>query len=120
MGLATILSVGAWFFVIWTTDPFESGLSGLALFYITLGMSLIGSLTLSGVFYRVGILGRRDVVTREVKTSFRHAIALSLVAMISLMLSAQGQLRWWYILGLIVITTMIEYVFLMKDESRRS
>ncbi len=120
MSVATALAAGAWLFVLWSVNPFEASAAGFVMFYLTLLMSLVGLLTIAGVGYRVLILRRTDVVSREVRISFRHAVFLSLIAVIALALSAAGWLRWWTIIGLIAIVSVVEYVFLVKEEARRA
>lgn len=120
MAVATALACGAWIFVLWSTNPADATATVFVMFYITLFMSLVGLLTLAGVGYRVLILGRRDVVSREVRISFRHAVFLSAMGVIALALSAKGWLHWWVILGLIVSVSAVEYVFLVKEEARRA
>lgn len=119
MALATVLSWIAWTGVLISTNPYEAGLPGFLIFYLTLFMGLAGTLTLLGVVYRVKILRRHEVKIREVRRSFRHAIALSSAAIISLALSAQGGFRWWYLPLIILVLAATEYFFLIKEESRR-
>lgn len=120
MSVATALSAGAWFFVMWSVNPFEASAAGFVMFYLTLLMMLVGLLTIAGVGYRVLILRRTDVVSREVRISFRHAVFLSLIAVIALALSASGWLHWWAVLALIATVSIVEYVFLVKEEARRT
>ncbi len=116
----TLLAWMGWVLVLFRIDPQESGLPGLALFYLTLFVSLVGTLATFGVLYRVHLLKRRELLSREVKISFRHGVMLSLVAVISLALSAQALLFWWNFLALIIFVAAIEYGFLLVNESRRN
>lgn len=120
MSVATLASWLAWVFVVISTNPFEASGLGFVLFYITLLMGLVGTLTLAGLCYRVLVLKRHDVLMREVRISFRHAVLLSIIAVLALGLSAYGWLKWWAVLGLAVVMLLIEYFFLIKEESRRS
>ncbi|MFH1078638.1 MAG: hypothetical protein V1745_05170 [Patescibacteria group bacterium] len=120
MSAATLMAMGAWAFVVWSTNPQEAPAIGFVMFYLTLLMSLVGLLTIAGVGYRVVILGRRDLVSREVRISFRHAVFLAAMAVVALICSASGWLRWWTFLALIVVVSVIEYAFLVKEEARRS
>lgn len=119
MATATLLSAFAWGMVVLNTDPYETGVAGFVMFYVTLFMSLVGALTILGTLYRVSFRKRNEVLSREVKISFRHAIALALAGVAALALSARGSLRWWTFLLLIAVLTVIEYVFLVKEDSRR-
>lgn len=94
-------------------------MSGFLLFYITLITGLIGLLSLLGVLYRVVFLKRKDVVLREVKVSFRHAILLSFVGVSALALSSHGLLIWWVLILLILVASLIEYVSLLVQNATR-
>lgn len=119
MALCTLIAWAAWALVIFNVNPEEAGLSGFLLFYVTLGTGLIGTLSLLGIWFRVILLGRKDVVTREVKVSFRHAVLLSLVAGFALALSAKALLHWWVLFVLIIVASVLEYVSLIVQHSRR-
>ena len=120
MILATFAAWGGWLFVLFTVDPQEAGVIGAILFYITLFVALVGTMMAMGLLYRVILRKRQPVMAREVKISFRHSLMLSLMAMISLILSATGLLFWWNFLALVIVALAIEYGFLLVNESRRS
>ena len=119
MGAGTLLAWIGWLLVLFNIDQQEAGFLGLALFYLTLFVALIGTLATVGVLYRVKLLKRKELLSREVKISFRHGVMLSLVAVISLALSAQALLFWWNFIALIILVSAIEYGFLLVHESRR-
>ena len=119
LGLTTALAWAGWLFVIWMVDPEEAGWVGLGLFYITLFSALIGTFAVAGAAYRVLMLRRRDVVSREVRITFRHAVMVSLVGIVSLALSAKDLFNIWALLIMVVAVGVIEYIFLLVQESRR-
>jgi len=119
IALGTALAWLGWTLVILNIDPNEAGASGVILFYVTLFVSFVGTLALAGTLYRVRKPERRELASREVRISFRHAIMLSSVAIVSLLLASHGLLYWWNLLGLIALTGVIEYGFLLVGESRR-
>jgi hypothetical protein len=119
MALGTLLAWTAWLLVLFNINPDEAGLMGMSIFYVTLFMSLVGTLTLLGVLYRVMVRRRHDLVSREVRVSFRHGIFLSIIAVASLAIAAQGLFKWWSGLGLLAVTCIVEYFFLVKESSRR-
>lgn len=120
MGGATGLALTAWLYVLFTVDPFISGWIGLLLFYTTLLATSIGAWCLCGVIYRIFILKRQEVMSREVRIAFRHAVLLSVAGVCSLALSAQNWLNIWFFIGLLVLIGSIEYMFLLVQESHRS
>jgi Ca2+/Na+ antiporter len=119
MGATSLLAWAAWALVIFRVDPGETGVLGLGLFYVTLFAGLVGALAVGGVLYRVLVLKRHQLVMREARISFRHALMLSFVAVGSLALSAQNLLTWWNILGVCLFVGAIEYLFVSIEESRR-
>lgn len=119
MIFTTVLSWLSWMLVIWGIDPSESGVFGFALFYTTLFLSCVGSLTLTGVLFRLAILKRSDVISREVRIAFRHAVLLSIVGITSLILIAQVRFYWSIFFPIILCIIGLEYVFLLGDASRR-
>lgn len=119
MGLSTAMAWVGWLIVLMNVDPFQTSFMGIVLFYVTLAVGLVGVFTLIGLTYRVGILRRKELVSREVKVSFRHAILLTAVSVITLILSRQGVLHWWVLVVLIVTAGILEYLSLLVQHSRR-
>lgn len=119
MIISTIIAWLFWILIVISVNVDESGVMALVLFYFTLVTGLIGTLTLLGLLYRVSLKRQTEIMSRQVKISFRHAILLSMIAVSSLALSASSNLSWWIILVFIVIACAIEYIFLIVRESRR-
>lgn len=111
MAFGTLLAWTAWVIVLFNVNPAEAGLTGLLLFFITLGAALVGTLTLLFSFVRISLLHRNSVPSREIRTSFRHALSFSFVAVISLALSAQGWLQTWHLVALIAAMSLAEALF---------
>jgi hypothetical protein len=119
MIVGTLVAWLGWGIVVWNVNADEAGGLGFGLFFLTLLMGLVGTITLIGLLIRLVVMKRRELVIREVKTSFRHAVLLSGVSIISLILSAQGWLSWWVIIVFIVVAGVLEYVSLLIQHSRR-
>lgn len=119
MGATTLVAVGGWLYVLLRVDPIETGWMGLLLFYITLYSACIGIFAIIGMLYRVRLLGRNDVLSREVKIAMRHALMFATVSVISLALSAKNLLTWWNLAALFSVVGLIEYLSLLVQESRR-
>ena len=118
MGIGTALAWIAWLFVLQTMNPVEAGLTAFIFFYFTLFLSLVGTLSMLELIFRVGI--RRDaMITREVRVSVRHAILLALGGSTALWLSSNRALSWYWILLLIICMSVVEYLFLAVQTSRR-
>lgn len=119
MSLATGLAWLAWGIVIWNINPEDAGLGGLLLFYSTIGLGLIGIFSLFGLAYRVFFSRKHGVMSRLVRTSFRHAIFLSLTVVGTLILAAADYLRWWIVAVIVISVSACEYVFLLREEAKR-
>ena len=119
MGIGTALAWIAWLFVLEAMNPSEAGLTAFIFFYTTLFLSCVGTLSLLGLIYRIGIRHREAVLAREVRISFRHAVLLSLVGVSALWLSAHRALTWYWLLTLVFVVAGVEYLFLMVQASRR-
>lgn len=119
MGFGTGLAWVAWVIILMTVNPYEAGIVGLLFFFITLFLSCVGTLSLLGIAYRVGIRRRNVMLSREVRIAFRHALLVSAVAMLALWFSSQQYFRWYSILAVLVIAGLIEYVFLILESSSR-
>lgn len=117
IGFGTLLACFAWGVVLVMMNPDESGWVGFTMFYVTFGMAIIGTLTILLSVMRIFAL-RRKVVEREVRTSFRHAILLSLIVISSLALSAAGHFSTWYMLGFLAVSIAVEYLFLQAHGGR--
>lgn len=118
MAIGTFLAWIAWTVIVLNVDPTETGFLGFFLFYLTLAVSLVGSLALIGTFFRIVVLKRHDVPSREIKIAFRHAILFAGVAIFSLLLSANSLLRTWHVVALMCVASIVEYAFLQAQQGR--
>lgn len=119
MLFSTSIAIGAWIFILFSVNPQEAGIVEFALFYVTLFLAVVGLLALVGVLIRVLLLWRSAVISREVIRSFRHAILLSLVSVLSIVLLNQFVFHWWILVLLIAGASAIEYLFLRFSISAR-
>lgn len=120
MSLATVAAWGGWVFVLFRVDPYEAGMLGLILFYLTLFIASVGTWSVLIVVFRTVFLKRNEVLIREARIAFRHSIMLSLVGAGGLWLAAQSSLRWWHLLLALVLLGGLEYVFLLLQEGKRN
>lgn len=119
MALATLAAWVGWLLVIWSTDPTRAGATGFLLFYFTLALSLVGTLTLAGTGIRAWI--RRDeLLSRHVAHAFRQAFLFACLVAGSLLLMSHDLLRWWTATLLIAFLSLVELVFLSATRTRRT
>ena len=93
MTLATVAAWIAWVIVINAIDPVRAGVLGFILFFVTLAIALIGSLSILGIGIRVW-LRPEGSIARQTSRSVRHAVLLTLLFSLSLLLASNGLLRW--------------------------
>lgn len=116
MTLVSLCAWIAWLIVIYTTDPTKSGFLGFFLFFVTLGISFLSSVTLFGTLFRVW-LKKDQVVYRHVVRSLRQGLILTTLFLTALILTGIGLLVWWVILLLVAIAVVLELIFLGPTES---
>lgn len=119
MSIATAFAWGAWAFVLETVNPYETNAFGVIFFFVTLFLGITGIVAIIGSLFRVLVLRRKDVIIREVKVAFRHAILLSSIAVLSLFFLKQQLFHWWVFIVLIAVACVVEYVSLLLQQSRR-
>jgi len=108
---ATMLAWIAWGVVVTGINPFEAGMVGVGLFYITLFVALIGTVALVLSFIRVKLFKKHHVPSREIRTAFRHAVLFALVMVVSLGLSAHGFLQTWHLVVMVAVVVLVEQFF---------
>lgn len=111
MTIGTFLAVCAWLFVVSRVDPVTTGTIGRLLFFVTLAMMLVGIFSTVGVAVRVIIFRHGLIVHREVIKALRHALFFTSLIVGNLILAAFGYLRWWTMILLILIFTLLELFF---------
>ena len=84
---------------------------GFTLFYLSLGLTLAGVISIVGFVLRVAI-HRDEMLSRLVGLSFRQAVLLSALAVIALILRSRDLLSWWNSILLIVSATIVEFIFI--------
>lgn len=105
MLIGTALSWAMFLLVILKMEP--SGSLAIMMFYISLFLALMGSLSIIGLTIRVIFL-KRNVIFKEVKNSFRQAILLSFLLIIVLFLQSKRLLSLWNMVFLVIALTALE------------
>lgn len=105
---STLVAWGIWVFFIFTLDPVFASFFELSLFYGTLGLAVIG--TLLSVLVAVRVVSHPEIILfRHVATSFRQAVLLAVLLLISLMLLAQSLFTWWMMTLVIMLLSLLEW-----------
>jgi hypothetical protein len=104
VALATIAAWGAWGWTIARTDPSATGWLGLAAFYTTLFLAVVGSSSLIGL----GVRARSDDRERALRVTSRQSILVGLAVGAGLFLQSRGLLTWINLLFLVAALTLLE------------
>ncbi len=111
MGLASAAAWTAWVVVIHAIDPVHTGLLGFLLFYGTLAIALIGTLSLFGAGIRAWSFPEEHP-SRHTIRSFRQSILLSGLILIILFMLSSSVLRWWSMILAVIIIGLIELIII--------
>ena len=107
MIIATTLCWLAWVMVILNVNPFTDSGLGFTFFYISLGLALLGSISLIffGLYY---FFSRKDLpLFRFVQKSFQAGLFFSLLLILLLFLQGQGYLNRWNVLIFLTIVILL-------------
>ncbi len=119
MALATFVSYIVLASVLVYFDPFAAGTVALILFYASASLAAVGTFSLLGFFIRRSTTPQ-TIAFRDVVTSFRQAVLLSVLLISALLLKQLDLLGVAVVLGLIVVLTGIElFVISRKSQTLR-
>ena len=119
MGMATALAWLGWLVVLFRLNPDEVGWSGIALFFLTLYMGLVGTFATASLSYRVLKL-KRPIVSREMRIAFRHAFLLATGGCLLLFLAAKDILSLGVLALIFVVFGGLEFLALWLDQHQRA
>lgn len=106
----------AWLVVLNSIDPVVSGIFGLFLFYVTLGLAVLSSATFIGTGARVWF-HPNELVHKQSERALRQGILLTAIFLATLMLSGKGLLVWWVFVLIVLVAAFLELIF-MSDNRR--
>ena len=117
MSFATLLCWFGFLTVIISISPNEIGPLTFLLFYLILALAVIGTLTIIGFLIRK-LFNKNELAFEHVIVSFRQAIWLSLILIISLYLQSKQLLAWWNAILLILGLGLIEFFYLGHNDQK--
>ena len=112
MFIGTLICWVAFAIVILNTNPYEAGTMSFIFFYLSLLLSLTGTITVIGIFVRLSILRRDDFISRRVSASFRQGALLAVVICAGLYLMSKNLLTWWNVVFFILGISLLEFFFI--------
>lgn len=106
--ISTLVAWALWVFIVLSVDPVFASFFEVSIFYLALLVAITG--TVSGVAVAVRVKTRpQTILFRHVVISFRQALLLGVLIVISLMFLSRGLLNIWSILILILILSLVEW-----------
>lgn len=117
MSIATLACWGAFVFVLNTINPFATNWVGFLLFYISLFLSLMGTISIVGFLIRFACL-KHELAFRAVKAAFRQSFLFAFLIVAVLFLSSRDLLTWLNLLLLVAGLSLIEYFLISYDRNR--
>ena len=117
MSIATLICWAGWYTVVLLVNPWQTGVLGFSLFYISLGLALIGTFAVIGFFVRLFLL-KQEMVFQKVVIAFRQAIFLALLVIGCLMLQSARLLVWSNVAFLIIGLTALEFLIISIRSGR--
>lgn len=118
MSITTVVAWFGWVMILLNSSPTSATPLVFTFFYISLFLSLLGTLSVIGCVLRFILQRQRRANAYKVSTAFRQAFLWSLALVIALGLQSQRLLSWWLIVLLVAVFTMLEFTFLSLSKSR--
>ncbi len=112
MSVATLIAWLALALVLFLVDPGASETPGLVIFYVSLFLAILGTISIGGFFLRVKLHQGEVILPREVSGAFRQGFFLSFLFVGALYLQSKDLLVWWNILLLVAAVTILEFIFI--------
>ena len=106
-------------YIIWTVNPEVTNSIGLALFYLSLFLSLSGTAAIFGFLVRFVFL-RHELILNKVKIAFRQSFLFSGFIVASLFLLSRDLLSWLNLFILIVGLSVLEFFLLSYGRTRET
>lgn len=111
---ATVLCWLSFGLVLFFIDPMTSGWIGITFFYLSLFVSVVGTLALLG--FAIRILFWKDVLPyKHVGISLRQGLLFAILIVCSLILAREELFTWWSIILLIAGLGLLELFFLSRS-----
>ncbi len=111
--LACYLALGL---VVVYLNPYTSGSLAIVFFYLSLFLSVVGTFAVVGFLIRSKFL-QHELVYRQVAITFRQAVWLGILTVVTLWLQSRSLLTWYNLLFLILFLTVFEF-FLLSLRSK--
>ena len=118
MAITTAICWTAFIFILWTVNPEVTNWIGFLLFYLSLFLALIGSITIIGFLVRF-IWLKHELVFNSVKIAFRQSFLFAFLIIAVLFLLSKDLFSWLN-LGLLIVGLSVLEFFLISYGSRNA
>jgi len=116
MSVLTVICWGIFIFIAGIINPLSTNWIGFFLFYISLGVALIGTSSILGLVLRF-FFAKDEVVFNSVKNSFRQSFLFSLFIIFLLILKSANYFSWLNLILLIIMFTILEIFLSAKKKT---
>jgi hypothetical protein len=117
LALGTAVALCAWAIIVIAIDPLTAGPLALLVFFVTLGSGLIGLLTILGTVMRSTRFPEAGAGLAVIR-SFRQAILLTALILMSLILMVKGAFSTPLLFVMIGVLGLVEFFFLIVQDRR--
>lgn len=114
--VTSVIALGIWIMIIYWLDPRQAGWIGYMLFFLSLLLGLIGVISLIGYGIR-RLLMPDTLPAYHVRHALRQAVLIGVFTNVILALQLVRLNHWWLVIGMMILITLIELVFLSYDRS---
>jgi hypothetical protein len=114
--ISLILSIILLVIFLFFMDPFEAGLFGTGMFFLTLFLFLSSFFTLFFGILKLRRANSEEKMFNGFVSAFRRAVFLSLLSMAAIALKLLGVIYWWNILLLLLFFILLELIFSLRQK----
>lgn len=111
MSIIAVICWAGFVSIIYYLNPATAGRAGYLLFYSSIFLATVATLSVFGFSLRRRLL-TGELALRQVAITFRQAFWFGLLVVAALGLQARDLLTWWNLLILLVALTVLEFFFL--------
>jgi hypothetical protein len=117
MMITTLICWGVFAGALFNIDPHSTNWPGFAMFYASLGLSLLGTFTIVGFLLRFQLL-KQQLAFRAVGEAFRQSFLFVILILASLLLLSHHLFTWMNIAFLIIALALLELFLISYSRSR--
>jgi len=113
-----LIALGLFIFLLFSVDPYQADILQKSLFFASIFIILLGSITLINFYLKVS-LSNREVIFSQLKPAFRQGFLIAAGAVFLLFLQTIRVLSVWEAIILVVALILIELYF-RRESSKKS